>query len=349
MSIKKGFSFETDELKQAEADEIAQEFLNDWKIFHSFRLPRDNELNILLHQSYADVFRRDKAPEFNGLPYFSPSSAGSCSRELHEKVKGSPKDRETTVSHHQTMWQNIGTAIGDTVQYQILLMERHFTKVTGQELRFKFQKNALQEPLFEEFSRTLKRIHHNGEDFYLYGVTDGIMLYKNSQEEVLRVGLEVKSKQTTYASTGYRNMKSANPKHVQQCVTYSMMYGVDYWVIVYVNGSKKAWEMSEEELEKYPYIRAFGIYVTDSMKKAVLDKFASVLKGVRENNPPLPSLVDWTFNNFKESIAKSLTEEEFLMVIEQAEQIEFSNLPAFKKKAAQQAIEFIAQRRGLDV
>lgn len=349
MAIKKGFSFETDELKQAEAEEIAQEFLSFWKLFHSHRLPRDNELNILLHQSYADVFRRDKAPEFNGVPYFSPSSAGSDARELHEKVKGSPRDVENNVPHHQTMWQEIGTAIGDAVQYQILLAERHFERITGQELRFKFQKNALQEPLFEEFSRTMKLIRHNGEDFYLYGVTDGIMLYKSPQGEVLRVGLEVKSKQTTYASTGYRNMKSANLKHVQQCVTYSMMYGVDYWVIVYVNGSKKAWEMSEEELEKYPYIRAFGIYVTDLMKKAVLDKFASVVKGVRENNPPLLSLVDWTFNNFKEAIAKSLTEEEFLLVIEQAEQIEFSNLPTFKKKAAQQAIEFIAKRRRLNV
>lgn len=349
MSIKKGFKFEVPQVTQEQklAEHMAKEFIEQLNLFHSQPSPRDSQVDLYLHQCYADVLRRTAKQGYSlpNKPYFSPSSSGSCPRELYLKIKGAERDKQE-VQPHQTRWQHIGTKIGDMIQEQVLLMEYHLENLTQVKPKFKFVRNEFAEPMFEEFAYTKTLIK---DKYYLMGTTDGIMYYQLPNGEILRVGLEVKSKQTSYSQTGDFSMKQADPKHKLQTVAYSIMYNVDFWIIVYVNGSKKSWNMSEEDFNKYPDIRAFGHYVTQDMKDKLIAKFDGIIDAVEKNDPPKLDLTKWTFNNFKKACALDLSQEEFVELIEEGIRITKSNLPAYVRKSVEDAIVYIdKEREGLN-
>lgn len=349
MEIKKGFKFssEPNDLKQVKAEHIARQLEIYLNKFHSLPNVRDNGTDLFIHQSYADVLRRNLKENYRELdfPYFSPSSAGSCPRELFMKISGAEKDIQK-VQPHQTRWQNIGTAIGDMIQKDLLIAERNYENLTGEVFPFEFVKTPVfYEPMFEEFA--FKRHFVEAiNPFYLVGTTDGIMKFTDADGKVYKVGLEIKSKQTTYAGTGFRNMREVNPKHKVQTVCYSVMYDVDYWIVLYVNGSKKSWNMTEEEFSKAPDIRAFGHYVTEEMKEEVLIKFNDILEAKETGNKPKLDLTKWTFNNFKRACALDLSEKEFMELIDEAIEIESSNVPQFVKNEVSNAILYIHEIRG---
>ena len=345
MTIKKGFKFKEVPKKskeQATAEALAEEFLYQLNLFHSQPSPRDNSLEIYLHQCYADVLRRNVKNGFNTVdkPYFSPSGSGSCARELYCKAKGLPRDN-SDVKPYQTRWQHIGTKIGDMIQEQVLLMEYHLENLTGVAPSFKFVRNEYGEPAFEEFVYCKKLID---DRFYLMGTTDGILETEIDGKKV-KVGLEIKSKQTSYSQTGYYSMKEANEKHRKQTVAYSLMYDVDYWIVVYVNASKKSWSMATEDIEKYPDIRAFGHYVTQEEKDQLLNKFRGIMDAVDNNTPPELDLLNWTFNNYKVACSLDLSQEEFNALIDKAIQFERSDAPAYIVNGVISAIEFISATR----
>lgn len=345
-SITKGFDFDLseDEIQQLNAQGFAKEFVTHLNRFHSIPNLRDNSTDLYLHQCYVDVLKRDTKPDFMGIPYFSPSSSGSCNRELYVKCKGKGRDIQD-VNPYQTRWQGIGTKIGDLLQEEILKAENCYHNYYSQKFPFRFLKNERLEPMFEDFAQAQKLISHNGQEFWLYGTTDGIMEATLADGSKVKIGLEIKSKQTSYSATGTFGMKSANEKHIQQTVAYSLMYDVDYWIVLYVNASKKGWSMDSTEQGKYPDIRAFGHFVTQQMKDKLLDKFAGVMEAVNTDTPPPLDLDNFTFNNYKTACATSLTDEEYMELIQQAMRIECSNLPDFKKRSAMSAIEFIDEVR----
>jgi hypothetical protein len=92
-------------------------------------------------------------------------------------------------------------------------------------------------------------------------------------------------------------------KAQKQCVAYSIMYGVDYYIILYVNTAKKAWVMSDADYEATPDIRAFGFEITDADRIELLDSFAEIARCINEDIPPALDLSRWTFNNFKTACA----------------------------------------------
>lgn len=346
MTIKKGFKFDvprvTEEQKLAEY--MAKEFVEQLNLFHAQPSPRDSQVDLFLHQCYADVLRRTAREGYNlpDKPYFSPSSSGSCPRELYLKIKGAERDKQE-VQPHQTRWQHIGTKIGDMIQEQVLLMEHHLENLTKVKPKFKFVRNEHAEPMFEEFAYNKTLIK---DRYYLMGTTDGIMEFKDTETgQVIKVGLEIKSKQTSYSQTGDFSMKQADPKHKLQTVAYSIMYNVDFWIIVYVNGSKKSWNMSEEDFKKYPDVRAFGHYVTQDMKDKLLDKFDGIMDAVDKDTPPKLDLTKWTFNNYKKACALDLSQEEFVELIEEGIKITKSNLPAYVRNSVENAIVFIDNER----
>ncbi|MEI4802012.1 crossover junction endodeoxyribonuclease RuvC [Bacillus sp. FJAT-51639] len=108
------------------------------------------------------------------------------------------------------------------------------------------------------------------------------------------------------------------------------MYDLDYYIVLYVNASKKAWNMSEEDYMKYPDFRAFGIAVTDEMRNEVLDKFASVVESVKKQ-PPRLNVERWMFNNFKTACAQSLSDEEYEEIQTQVNRVKRSSLSDVKK------------------
>jgi hypothetical protein len=307
-------------------------YLNAW---HSASEVYDDELDAQIHRWYADILT-DKSrkvwPPW-GIPYFSPSSANSDPRELYEKMRGAK--RETTLTPpHQGRWKRIGTAIGDTIQRDVLFAEKHVDVA-----KFTFERNGRGEPVFEDFAKVGAIVEHGGKKFALYGTCDGIMRYVADDGSVIRVGLEVKSKQTTYATTGgYSTRNGPKGDHVKQCVCYSIMYGsaepVDYYIILYVNGSKKSWNMTEEDREKYPDICAFGVEITDDMRNSVLDHFAGIVAAAETGVAPALDIGKWTFNNFKTACALSLSDEEMAQIEREVAAVVRSGLPDHKKREA---------------
>jgi hypothetical protein len=313
--------------------------LNAW---HSAPEVYDDALDAQIHKWYADILS-DKSRKVwppRGIPYFSPSSADTDPRALYEKVRGAK--REISASQpNQGRQTRIGTAIGDVIQRDILFAEKHMSAS-----RFSFERTDRGEPMFENFAQIAKRINHRGKQFALYGTCDGIMRYVSEDGEVLRVGLEIKSKQSTYAKTSPYSMRNgAEDKHVKQCVCYSIMYDVDIYVIIYVNGARKAWDMSAEDFEKNPDIMAFGVYITDADRAEILDHFADIVTAADDGTPPKTDISRWTFNPFKRRIAAALTDEEIAHIKREVSAIQRSGLPDWRKNSAAKALAEITELR----
>lgn len=323
-------------------NEISQAILQQLDEFHTFDKPYDDDLGIWLHQSYADVLKKGKSVDWRVL-YFSPSSANVCPRALYEKAKKRRRDKGVW-KPHQRRWVHIGEKVGDFVQEEFLLCERHFEKFTGKKPRFTM---GLVDgvngkvPAFEEFIYKQHKVEHNGETFYIMGTSDGILY---DHETGQKVGLEIKSKQETPSKTSLRAMTDPKIDHVKQCVCYSIMYGLDKYVITYVNTAKKPWLASDEELAKTPDIRMFDVDVSESQKEEVLDFFADIARRVRENDPPLPDLMKWRFNDFKGAIIKSITDEE-ISKLEMICDFMAEDVPLWQKRAMEGALEDIKQRK----
>ena len=326
--------FQHDLTPQIEGDLIAM--LNEW---HSLPEVWDNELDAQIHRWYSNPPK-----VFPKRPYFSPSAATKCPRELYMKALQAKKD-VVKKQPHQSRWQGIGTAIGSYVQREILSIERNFEKLTGNKPRFTFERNEDGTPMFEEFAGKSKLIEHNGEQFYLYGFPDGIMRYVTDSGEVVRVGLEIKSKQQSPSKTSIKSLRRAEHSHEVQTALYAEMFDVDYYVILYLNASKRAWSMTEEEYSNFPDIRAFCRRITDADKTPLFDKFSTITKAVREKNPPPIDLDEWRFNEYKQAIALDLTEEEYCKLEQTNDRLQYSNLPDWKKRQYAEAIEYITEVR----
>jgi len=182
-----------------------------------------------------------------------------------------------------------------------------------------------------------------GHTIALKGQPDGILRYKDGT----RVGLEIKSKQTTAAKTGSYAMSGPEEKHVKQVVAYSLMYGLDDYLIVYGNLAKKSWNMTEEEYEGIPTSAPFTYALRTRIGWALLDRLAGVLDAVEARTPPPLELDKWAFNNWKTACALSLTEDEMEDLRAQVKRVQRSKMPAWVKQNYQTAwIEIQEIRNG---
>ena len=317
----------------------AKELTKQFNEFHTYNNVYDDALDGWLHQSYADVLKAGKDVDWRTI-YFSPSSAGQCPRALYHKAKRHKKDPKVW-QPHQRRWVEIGTGIGDMVQREMLLMGRHFKKFTGNDPKYTMGM-VDGKPAFEEFVFKQEKVTHNGQDFSILGTTDGLMTVTGTNEVV---GLEVKSKQQTPSKTSLTAMKEAQADHIKQVVCYSIMYGVNDFVIMYVNAAHKAWDMTEEDFKKTPDIRLFDVKVTDSDREDMLDFFADIARRIEEDDPPLPDLAKWKFNEYKDTISKSLTDEE-MASLEMVNGFMKADQPAWMQKQMEMAMNDIKRRRG---
>lgn len=310
--------------------------LNDW---HSKPEVYDDDVDKQIHEWYANVPK-----SFPKKPYFSPSAAGSDFRELYFKGRGYKREK-TGQQPHQGRWTRIGTSIGDILQRDMLLIEKHGEKVLGYAPRFKFVRTANGEPMFEEFAKKSHKIEHNGVDFHIAGSPDGVMIYTDDEGNKIRIGLEIKSKQTTAAQTSRFSMREAESKHVEQCMAYAEMYDCHYYLIVYVNTSHKTWSIDDVEFAKSPDLRVFGIECTREKKDALLNKFAWLQDCINRGVMPPTDLARWTFNGFKTATALSLNDEELAAFEAENERLKKSRAPAFVKSNFRNALAEIKDIR----
>ena len=310
-----------DELStQIEGDLIA--LLDD---YHSLPEVWDNDLDAQIHKWFANPPK-----VFPNRPYFSPSATNACPRELYVKAKGAKRD-ESKRQPHQGRWTRIGEEVGGIIQRDLLFIEKHYENMTGNTPRFRFLRTEDGKPTFEDFVRVNHKVAIEGVEYYLYGMPDGIMEYTTDEGDKLRVGLEIKSKQTTPARTSLYSMREAEESHIKQCVAYSYMYDVDYYVILYVNAAKKSWNMSDEEYAKTPDLRAFCYRITDEDRYELLANLADIQRSIDEDKPPKMDVAKWTFNNYKQATVESLTEEDIRHIRKVRDRVSSSNMPQFRK------------------
>lgn len=318
------------------ADDLIRH-LDEW-----YSLPEvwDNELDTQIHKWYAEA--KNVWPK---RPYFSPSAANSDQRELYYKQLRAEVDIQRKPPY-QGRWTSIGTAIGDVIQRDILAMERNMGTKGNFPSRFRFERNKDGTPMFEDFAKKNTKVTYNGFTFYLYGTCDGIMEYAHPETgEIIRIGLEVKSKQTSAAKTSFYSMREPDPKHVKQVYMYGEMYNVDYYIILYVNASKKAWVYQDGDYEKNPDIRAFGVNITQERKDEVFEYLTEVLQSVQDMDPPALDPEKWTFNKYKTIIALEMTDEEVDDVRRKKNRIMRSGQPKFIKDAYVECLDFILRVR----
>lgn len=298
------------------ADIMAQKFARELDEFCATGFNTDLALTKELYTQYIEVLDNNPFEDFpKDVPVFRSSGTGKCLREQTLRaidcLEHTNRTDKREVQPHQNRWQNIGTAIGDTIQMYVLMMEKHFERLTGKPCSFRFERTPEGYPHFEEFSTTFNQYTSGNISFITGGSMDGIMIYTDhSTGKETRVGLEIKSKQTTYAATGQWSMREPNKKHVWQVRNYAMLKDLDYYLIVYVNASHKSWSMTEAEYAKHPDFRVFGVEVTEDDKKAVRNRFFDAVEMAHAGVLPKLELDGFAFNDYKTACALSLTYKE---------------------------------------
>lgn len=326
---------------------LAQAFLDQLNEFHTYPEPYDDDLHIHMAEGLAKYLRQGKDVDWS-KPYFAPSASTKCKRELYTKAlrndKGYPlyKRDSRDWKPHQRRVTALGTAIGDWLQWEILLMERHFKKFTGKDPRFIFAKTEDGYPLMEDFAYVSHEVEQDGQIFSLNGTTDGILVDTHTGEKVM---LEIKSKQETPSKTNYTQMQEPKDAHVKQVTCYSEMYGVENAIIVYVNAAKPKWFADDETLEKSPDVRAFDVHVSQSMRDNVFEYFASIRNCVDEGKPPLPELAKWQFNDYKTAIIETLTDDEIESLEVHLSLFKPSNNMAWMKRTMEKSLADIRSRK----
>jgi hypothetical protein len=300
----------------------------------------DNELDAQYHEMQARKLR-DK-PLWPRRPYFSPSSATACKRELYVKTLGAKKDGDARPPH-QGRWTRMGTAWGDVIQRDLLFIEKHWPRIFGEPAPFVPLRNEAGEPMWEDFAKRNVPVRHRGHTFYLYGKPDGLL--RHTPTDAI-VGIELKSKQTTPSRTSEYSMRSADDKHASQVAGYAIMYEQDVWCVPYGNLAKQKWEMTDEEYAKYPDLRVFQLEITQDDKLRFCDYLADVLDAVAAKTPPPLDITKWTFNSFKNACAASLTDEEMDEIRAQVERVKAAKtMKPYEKDNYVQALADIEARR----
>jgi hypothetical protein len=312
-------------------NKLAKQFTEMINTYNEHREPWDDRLKLEIAEQQLAILKNPRKVNYRGA-YFSPSSAGSCPRELYLKLRKAKKDNDLK-PNHQTQWQKLGTAIGDIVQRDLLFIEKHYAKLTGEQPAFVPARTSEGYPFWEEYAQAQVEIEHNGESFKLIGQPDGKLVHTETGEFV---GLEIKSKQT---KNGVSKVTKPDPKHVKQCVIYSIMYGVDKYIITYVSAVKDNWGESK------PVVKAFDVDIAEADRNELLDYFADLVRRARENDPPKMDLNGFTFNNFKRAMALDLTDEEVDEVKAKVRQALNSGAPQFMKDGYYEAYEFIRETR----
>jgi hypothetical protein len=293
---------------------------------------------VLREQSKWGYFNWKTAPDGTTRPTFSPSSAGKDERQLYEKaVHGRKGADEKYPNRNQRDWTGLGSQVGGYIQREVMLAERHFEKLTGKKPRFKFERTERNEPAFEHFKKVIHEVEHNGEKFGLNGLPDGILEYVTDDGEILRVGLEVKSFQKGY--TDFKKYSQPKLDHVLQTHVYSEMYQLDYYIVLYHLTYGAEWERD------FSRNKAFGQYITQANRDELFDKYARVTKAWRTGVKPAIDLDGWKYNDYKNAIAKGISDDEFQTLKAQVKRAQRSGLPQWKKDQFYEAYEFIREVR----
>lgn len=256
---------------------MSQHLLDHFNILHGMRHRRnDREIEtLLLRQKEHEVKMIGSKPTYpKDLPKFNPSGASKSNLELFYRVKGEEAKPSDLFPYHDR-WTRNATAVHEFVQRDLLYIEKFVPSSMYSVIR-----TPEYLPAWEQNILTHKIFEHKGKKFVLNGMMDGILHYK--PEDKL-IGFEFKTKSSTIGQVGHYKMKDAQEDHKLQCVAYSLLFGLDDYILMYESVAKDGWMKGADAK---PDMRAFHVHVTEEMRKDLLDKFASVVESVETDTPP---------------------------------------------------------------
>lgn len=257
---------EVQEVRQLERGEtLTRDIVQHFNALHSKNYYTDKKIEQQLikdeledlDSSFSDIGIKD------GIIMFSPSSSSKCERELFLKATKAEKD-EIQAYPYQKRWTRNSTAVHRAVQKDLLYAEKLLKSP-----KFKVKRTSSGSPAWEKNIAKVVQLEYKGIPFQLYGMMDGILDYYDGST----VGFEFKTKSTTIAAIGAYKMKEASPDHVMQCSAYSILFGVDEFIILYESVAKDGWNKGKDAK---PDLRPFYIKVTDEDREHLLQKFARV-------------------------------------------------------------------------
>lgn len=244
---------------------------NEWHSKDRWGIPEVER--VLLRQKELEISMMGRPKGARPHKYiFSPSGASKCSRELWFKAMGE-KPIDDKFPYHRR-WTRNSTAVHEATQRDILSMT-----MTMKDPAFKIVLNDDGLPLWEENIKTHKLFNHKGVEFAILGMMDGILDYKDGS----KIGFEFKTKSNSIGQVGNYKMKEPAPYHKTQCVAYSLLFGLDEFILMYEAVAKDQWNKGDEAK---PDIRTFYHRVTEEDRQELLDKFANVVKAVETKQIP---------------------------------------------------------------
>lgn len=260
--LTKGVGVEADRGTQ-----LVNDLKGQFNMLHSMDFYPDLEIEqLLLKQKELELeYIKDRFYVPKDHIQFSPSSVDKCKRELFYKANRMRKD-EQAMCPYQRRWTRNSTAVHEAVQRDLLYMEKLIPNPAFTVERMTEGK-AKGLPAWEKNIQAYKLFEHNGQKFYLYGMMDGVLNYKDGS----RIGFEFKTKSTKQDTV--HKMKSGSPSHIKQTVAYSLLFGIDEYLLTYESVAKDEWRAG---VTAFNDIKPIYVKVTEKQKLALLDKLAEV-------------------------------------------------------------------------
>jgi CRISPR/Cas system-associated exonuclease Cas4 (RecB family) len=274
--------------EKTEGEIIADQFKAQINMVNSKSyFPKYEVEEILLREKQFELWRMEKDNRFkvpHDLVKFTPSGASKCKRELFYKALRMEQD-EVQNRPFNNRWTRNSTAIHGAIQRDILYTPYllpnpnftiHFTD------SFKDQFGLL--PAWEKNIETYKKLEHNGVEFYVSGMMDGLLNHTKSGKTY---GFEFKTK--TNDSWQVHKMNKPSPAHVQQCVAYSLLFEdsegnpVNDYLLTYEAVPKDKWGSGTTALED---IKVFHVEVTERQKNSLKKKWSEVARMVADGELP---------------------------------------------------------------
>ncbi|WP_250944639.1 PD-(D/E)XK nuclease family protein [Clostridium felsineum] len=134
-------------------------------------------------------------------------------------------------------------------------------------------------PMWEETVKSHKLFNHNGVEFAILGMMDGILQYKDGST----IGFEYKTKSNSVAQVGNYKLKEPMSYHKEQCTAYSLLFGMDEFMLMYEAIAKDGWTKGAEARADF---KVFYHKVTKEDQTALLDKLANVVKAIESKALP---------------------------------------------------------------
>lgn len=281
-----GLVTKVDLLKVDRETELAEALLNQFNTYHSKDYRVDKEVEQIAFQQKLLEFNligvRTPRPD---MQIFSPSGASKCARELYYKALS--VNAESILYPYHKRWTRNSKAVHEAVQKDLLYMSK---VLDNPAFKVKMMSNGL--PAWEENLKTYKEFSHNGTEFAILGMMDGILIYKDGSE----IGFELKTKSNTIGQVGNFKLKAPAPYHLDQCTAYSLLFGINEFIVFYESLAKDGWNKGAEAKSD---IRNFYYEVTEEAKTDILDKFSNVTTAIESRKIPERELDKCLFCPYK--------------------------------------------------